>query len=249
MGFFSSIGGFFKDVVSPIVSPVADVVGAAGSFIGEKDKNATAKQIARDNNAAAIELANTAHQREVKDLKAAGLNPILSVNSGGAASPQMQGWDPQNVIAPAVSTAMSLKRLSADLENIQADTDKKEQEAALSKKLQIQSDQTSKLLRTQEFHEAEKRQKTYAETQSVLRDWFVKDAQTQLTKANTATAIENARSAKTSADYLDREKQLDIFLKKIEAGNATARTVSDFLSSLTPMGKLSKYGPRSFPRR
>lgn len=40
-------------------------------------------------------LANTAHQREVKDLKAAGLNPILSAKYGGSATP------------PAINTVMS----------------------------------------------------------------------------------------------------------------------------------------------
>lgn len=52
--------------------------------------NADQIEAARMNNQTAIDLANTAHQREVRDLRDAGLNPILSTHGSGADSPSLQ---------------------------------------------------------------------------------------------------------------------------------------------------------------
>lgn len=55
-----------------------------------------------------VELANTAHQREIADLRAAGLNPVLSVSGNGSPVPSLQSpnlTNPGESIASSISSA------------------------------------------------------------------------------------------------------------------------------------------------
>lgn len=110
----------------------AGITGLA-SLIGGRERNRAASAQSQRQMDFQERMSNTAHQREVADLRAAGLNPILSGTGGaGASSPGGAQAPMQDVLSPAVSSALAAKRLGQEIQNMKASRKLTDQQAATS---------------------------------------------------------------------------------------------------------------------
>lgn len=100
------------------------LIGGAASFLGGERRNAAQISSAKDQMEFQKMMSDTAHQREIIDLKAAGLNPILSGTGGrGASSPSGAQAKIADTISPAVTTALGVARMTQELDNMKAQED------------------------------------------------------------------------------------------------------------------------------
>lgn len=199
------------------ISNLGSIVGAVtgiGSLIQGNKQN----HVAQDQFNANMDLAQNRHQYEVKDLKAAGLNPILSANGGnqplvGSTAGAMT--DPYSKAMANVASALQLGTISSQIEKNKADANLADAQTALTNRdTKLKEDVSANIQADTEYKKAQ--------TQNCFSQQALNEANVKLVNQHQKNAVTEGELLMKKLQYYDMTTFASLNLAYSQAQAAVA---------------------------
>jgi hypothetical protein len=216
-GLSSSFGG-----LGDAISGIASLGGSALGYAGTQDQIAAAQQNLATANAFSAQQYATRYQTTVKDLQAAGLNPMLAVTNGAGSPPSSSAPAPTfnkySAVADAPAKAysamnmvMDTKQKDANVTNTIANTTATEAQAKVS-------DAQANLVRAQAVSEVMRQPQIPQDLKNKIATQILTEQQSRTSSAQEAQTRQNINIAKPEEWASDTYGKARVVGKDISSG-------------------------------